>query len=93
MSLSHLKQRGTLYHWRRRVPEHLAARLGMREISRALGTGSLRLARIRARRLSAAADYLFDLITRMPDLDPPKIAELARHCAGLPRALETGPRR
>jgi hypothetical protein len=47
------------YWFRRRVPDHLRAVIGQREITRSLSTKSLSEAKLRSRPLANATDELF----------------------------------
>lgn len=53
----HLFRRGAVYQWRRRLPPVIVSILGRSHFSKSLNTSDLKLARIRARRLSAMLDH------------------------------------
>lgn len=76
MRAIHLKRRGTIYHWRRRVPLSLVHVLGRDEVAVSLHTGSARAAALRARQLTARTDRLFEMLLTVTDTDD--IADVAR---------------
>ncbi len=63
-SLANIRIRGTVYHFRRRVPPALTAIVGQVEIVRSLRTSVAREARQRAAILWTATDRAFDLMSR-----------------------------
>lgn len=71
----HLIQRGSTYHWRRRLPR-LSTIIGMLQIS--LGTTDRRLAITLARRLTAESDRMLDDI-RHQTLSPADATKWLRH--------------
>mgnify|MGYP006281438773 FL=1 len=70
----HFFRRGGVYCWRRRLPRYLAVATGTTHLNRSLRTRDVRIARIRALRLSAAVDdFLFTREAQMTDptyIDP-----------------------
>ncbi len=75
----HLIRRGGTYHFRRRVPDALRPVLGMREISRSLGTASPREAAGRANAAWSQSEGLFKAMR-----DDPEAAALVRALAAEP---------
>jgi hypothetical protein len=75
---SYIKRRAGTFHWRRRVPLHLIARFGTREISCTLRTSDAAIAATRARRLAAESDRLFDHIDHHLMLSQNDIQRLAQ---------------
>jgi integrase len=73
----HLQRRGGIYEFRRRVPKELRFRWGRRELTRSLRTADKVSALRAARRLSVAADAVFNCARNMPDLTHEQLDELA----------------
>lgn len=66
--MTSLVRRGAAYYFRQRVPVDLAGRIGRRELRRSLGTRDPREARLRAARVRARADDLFEHLRGTPML-------------------------
>ena len=74
----HLRNKGNTYHWRRKIPCHLAHRFGKVDIVRSLRTSNYEVAIRRARRLSTAIDGVFELTDSQPELTQSEIEEIVR---------------
>ena len=59
---SNLTQRGTVWYFRARVPEHLVAEFGRKMVSVSLKTGDLNTAKLRARRRREELDRAFEAL-------------------------------
>lgn len=70
--------RGTVYHFRRGVPDDLRRRLKRRELVRSLGTGDIRAAKLAACRLYVASEGLFSALRGAPMLTEDQIAHLVQ---------------
>lgn len=75
---SNLRQRGTRFHFRRKLTSDLAARFGRREIVCALKTSSARLAAIRAREAWLAIEEVIRRVTDEPTITKEQIDEMVR---------------
>ena len=74
----HVRRKGCVYQWRRKVPLALAQRWKRKELVRSLHTSIRADALKAAREMSSAADRLFTELERRPTLTTNQIEELAR---------------
>jgi integrase len=75
---SNLRQRGTRFHFRRKLTSEIAVRFGRREIVCALKTSSARLAAIRAREIWLAIEEVIRQVNNQPTITKEQIDEMVR---------------
>ena len=76
-NLSNIRIRGTVYHYRRRVPPKLVPILGQTEIIRSLETSSAREARRRASAMNVETDRAFKQMSQV-SLAEEQVATIVR---------------
>ncbi|MCJ2031337.1 site-specific integrase [Methylobacterium sp. J-043] len=75
--------RGTVFHFRRGIPDDLRKRIGRRELVRSLATSDARTAKLRACQLYVASESLFSALRAMPMLTDAQLARLVQDFYGL----------
>ncbi len=77
-SIANVVLRGRVFHFRRRVPDTLRPRLGLKELVRSLATTDLRAAKARACRVYLASESLFTALCATPMLTDDQLARLVQ---------------
>jgi hypothetical protein len=75
---THLRRKGGVYHWRRRIPIDLAPILGRHEFVRSLHTRNPSMARRRARALSLIVDHAVEMAEIGDPISKAKLDALIR---------------
>ncbi|WP_374368630.1 tyrosine-type recombinase/integrase [Dongia sp.] len=75
---TNLRQRGTRFHFRRKLTSQFAARIGRTEIVFSLKTGNARLAAIRARQAWLAIEGVLRSVADRPNITKEQIEDLVR---------------